>query len=94
MAQNTTLTIPAATWTLITDSDVSAITFQNLGGVDMLVKATTDTTAPTTALGAITYLPKQGEANILLSDLFPGLSARDRIWVYANTAITVLVSHA
>ena len=94
MAQNTTLSIPAATWTLITDSDITSITFQNLGGVDMLVKATTDTVAPTNSLGALHYPAKYGEMNAPIADLFPGLALRDRLWVYADTAITVQVSHA
>lgn len=94
MAQNTTIEIPAATWTQLTDADVVSITFQNVSGNFVLIKATTDATAPTTAAGALRYNPGQGERNVLLSDLFPGLAARDRLWAYADGAARVVVSHA
>lgn len=94
MAQNTTITVPARTWTQLTDADITSITFQNIGSNYILIKATTDTTAPTTNAGAIRYNPGQGERNVALSDLFPGLAGRDRVWVYAEDATPVVVSHA
>lgn len=94
MAQNTDLNIAANAWAMITDSDVSQITFQNKGGTHIMVKATTDTTAPTTFDGSIRYNPGQGERNTLLSDIWPGLTGRDRVWVYAYGPVTVFVSHA
>ena len=94
MAQNTTLNIPVKTWTQLTDADVSAITFQNIGGYHILVKATTDTTAPTDQLGAIRYNPGQGERNATVSDLFPGITGADRLWAYAEHPVSVFVSHA
>ena len=93
MAQNTTKAIPAAAWTQLTDADITSITFQNLGRDFILVKATTDTTAPTDASGALRYNPGQGERNVLLSDLFPGLSGADRLWAYSTQGTAVLVSH-
>jgi hypothetical protein len=93
MPLNTTLTIPASTWTQLTDADVTAITFQNVGGNHILIKATTDTTAPTNFLAAIRYNPGQGERNVSLADLFPGLSARDRIWAWADNTTQIFVSH-
>lgn len=94
MAQNTTITVPARTWTQITDADIASITFQNVGSNYILIKATTDTSAPTTSAGAIRYNPGQGERNVALSDLFPGLAGRDRVWAYAEDATPVVVSHA
>jgi len=94
MAQNTTLDIPAEVWTQLTDADVTSISFQNLGMNFIIVKATTDTTAPTTSADAIRYNPGQGEMNVLLSDMFPGLSGRDRLWAYAPAPTRVFVSHA
>ena len=94
MAQNTTVSIPAATWTQLTDADITSITFQNIGSNHILVKATTDGTAPTDYAGAIRYNPGQGERNVALSDLFPGLAGRDRLWAYATEATQVVVSHA
>lgn len=94
MAQNTTLDIPAGVWTQLTDADVTSITFQNLSMNFIIVKATTDTTAPTTSDGSIRYNPGQGQMNVLLSDMYPGLSGRDRLWVYTETPARVFVSHA
>ena len=94
MAQNTTTNIPAATWTQLTDADVTTITFQNVGGDSVLIKATTNTTAPTTDAGAVRYPPGTGERNVAMSDLFPGLSGADRLWAYAKDGGRVMVSHA
>lgn len=94
MAQNTTIAVPAATWTQLTDADITSITFQNIGSNHIMIKATTDGTAPTDYAGAIRYNPGQGERNVALSDLFPGLAGRDRLWAYAPDATQVVVSHA
>ena len=93
MAQNTTITVPARTWTQLTDADITAITFQNIGSNYILIKATTDASAPTTSAGGIRYNPGQGERNVALSDLFPGIAGK-RIWAYAEDAASVVVSHA
>lgn len=93
MARNTTLIIPAQTWTQLTDADVTSITFQNTAGYYMLVKGTAGATAPTDDDGAIRYNPGQGELNTALADLFPGISAT-RVYVYAPTGGEMMVSHA
>lgn len=96
MPQNTNITVPANTWTQLTDADVTSITFQHVGkpGADLLVKATTDATAPTDATGALFYPYGMGERNVALSDLFPGISSRDRLWAFSSSGTTVMVSHA
>lgn len=94
MAQNGDVTLTAGAWTQLTDADVSAITFVNRSEYSILVKATTDTTTPTTFAGAVPYGPSMGEANKSMSDLFPGLSGADRLWAYCEYAATVMVSHA
>lgn len=93
MAQNTTITLTANTWTQLTDADVTSITFQNTGGQFMLVKGTTGATAPTDTTGAVRYNPGQGERNVTLSDLFPGIAAV-RLWALCDSAVGVVVSHA
>ena len=94
MAQNTTISVPAGTWTQITDADVSAITFQvRPSAFGVFISGTADTTAPTTTSGAIYYSPNQGEANVSLADLFPGISAV-RVWAFADAPASVFVSHA
>ena len=93
MAQNTDIVLTADDWTQLTDANVTSITFQNKGTYYMLVKGTTDTTKPTNDDGAARYNPGQGERNVTLSDLFPGVAAV-RVWAYAPKSIEVLVSHA
>lgn len=94
MAQNTTIQLSANTWTQLTNADVSAITFQNISSYHVFVKATADTTAPTSVSGAISYNPGQGERNTLISDLFPGIAGADRLWAFCDQAVSVFVSHA
>lgn len=94
MAQNTTKTLAAATWTQLTDADITAITFQNISGNFVLVKGTVGAVAPTNITGAIRYNPGQGERNVALSDLFPGVSGANRVYAYAQDGAQVVVSHA
>lgn len=94
MPQNTTINLTAGAWTQLTDADVSSITFQNKGGYYILVKATTDTTAPTSDAGSIRYNPGQGERNATMADLFPGISGADRLWAFCDQSVPVFVSHA
>ena len=93
MAQNTTITLTAGQWTQLTNADANSVTFQNTGGYHILLKGTTDATAPTDNTGAIRANPGQGELNVLLADLFPGISAA-RLWAYSEQAVGVFISHA
>ena len=94
MAQNTTLTVPAGTWTQLTDADIARITFQNVGSNHVLIKATIGASMPTNFTGAVRYNPGQGERNVLLTDLFPGLVGGNRVYAYSPDATQVVVSHA
>lgn len=94
MAQNTTIAIPAATWTQLTNADITAITFQNVGSNHIVIKATTDTSAPTSTDGGFRYNPGQGEKNVAMTDLFPGISGADRLWAYSPDGGSVVISHA
>ena len=93
MAQNTTITLAAETWTQLTDANITSITFQNISGYHVMVKGTTSAVAPTDDDGAVRYNPGQGERNVLLSDLFPGISAT-RVYAYAPNGAEIMVSHA
>tara|TARA_R110002153_G_scaffold3264_7_gene16052 strand:+ start:6258 stop:6539 length:282 start_codon:yes stop_codon:yes gene_type:complete len=93
MAQNTDITLAADTWALLTNSNVTSITFQNKGAYHILVKGTTGTAAPTDENGSIRYNPGQGERNVLLSDLFSGTSSV-RVWAKSKKSLPVMVSHA
>ena len=94
MPQNTTISVPAVTWTQLTNADITSITFQNVGSNHVVIKATTDGTAPTSTAGGFRYNPGQGERNVALSDLFPGIASRDRLWCYSTDGSAVVVSHA
>ena len=94
MAQNTTVNIPAATWTQITDGNVTAMTFQNISGNFVLVKGTVGATAPTTLPGSLRYNPGQGERNVALADLFPGISGVNRLYVFSDSGAQMVVSNA
>jgi len=93
-ARTTTITVPRNTWTQLTDNDVASITFQILSRDLVMIKATTDTTAPTTSAGAVAYQQGQGERNVAMADLFPGLSGADRLWAFSQNDSEVMVSHA
>lgn len=94
MAQNTTINVAANTWTLLTDANVSNVTFQNISGNFVQIKGTVGAVAPSNLAGAVRYNPGQGERNVLLADLFPGLSGVNRIYAYAPDGAAVVVSHA
>ena len=92
MAQNTTIRLVAKTITQLTDANATNITFQAIDG-PVMVKATTNSTAPTDMLGGVRYNTGQGEDNKALLELFPGIVGV-RLWAYADNAANVLVSHA
>ena len=95
MAQNTTIILTPNAWTLLTDADITSLTFQFLGGwLGVKIKATVGTTAPANDLGAIVYKEGQGELSVDLADLFPGVVGANRVWAKAPTAGAIMVSHA
>jgi hypothetical protein len=94
MAQHTTVAVPAEVWTQLTNGDATAVTFQNRGGLDVYIAATTNTTAPTSLDTALVYGGGQGERGVDIADLFPGLAGADRLWAYSPAAARVFISHA
>lgn len=94
MAQHDTIDVAKDTWTQITNADVTAITFQNLSGGDLWVKGTTSASAPTDLTDAVVYAANEGELNVAMADLFPGLSGADRVYVYTQRGGWVFVSHS
>ncbi len=92
-ARNTTLTVSGSTWTEITDGDVSSITFQ-VGSQKMWISATSGAT-PTDRDGALLYWPGQGEVNVALADLFPGVTGAVRVFASGTYRTSeIMVSHA
>ena len=94
MAQQITKQIAAATWTELTNANVTTITFQNISGYFVLIKGTVGANAPTDLSGTIRYNPGQGERNVALTDLFPGVSGANRVYAYSVDGGSLLVSHA
>lgn len=94
MPRNQTVTV-ASTWTQITDADVTSITFQNVSGCALFVQPTVGATPPSANTIGLVYQPYQGERNVALADLAPGLAATR---VYARfeaiQSAQVWVSHA
>lgn len=94
MPRNTTVTCSGGAWTQITDADVTNITFQNLSQTRYMQVKATSGSAPTDLTGAALYPPVNGEINVLLSELFPGVTGGVRVFVYAPLTVEVYVSHA
>lgn len=95
MPQYTTLTLTPGIWTQITNADVTAITFEFVGFGELLVKGTIGATPPTDDTGAPVYAPGQGEGSRPLSELFPGLTGANRVYVKNRQGTgAVVISHA
>ena len=92
MAQNTKILVPANTATLLTDSAVTALTFTVEGQFPVQLQGRAGTGAITT--WGPTYDSGQGELNIAIADLFPGVSGVDRVYALAFSPTVVWVSHA
>lgn len=94
MPQNTNINIPALTWTLLTNADVSSARVQNVSGYRIKIQGTVGAVAPTSDEGSIFLMPSQGfNAEISLSDIFPGVSGVNRLYAFCETAVPVSVSH-
>lgn len=94
MAQNTDITLTAGDWTQLSNADVSSdITFQNKTGDAIWLKATVNSTKPTSFAGAIRYEPWQGESQATIAELFTGLTSPVRIWAWSHNGGAVAISH-
>ena len=93
MAQNTTIAVPAETWTLLTDSDVTSLTFQVRSNGPVYIAGTAGATPPTDFDGSIIFHSTQAQRNVSMSDMFPGISAT-RLYAYSKTVSNIFVSHA
>lgn len=94
MARNDDVACAADAWTQLTAGDATAITFQNKGPGVLEIRSTVGAVAPTDFTGALRYQVGEGEINMLLSDMNPGL-AGTRVYAYAaGSPCKVSVSHA
>ncbi|HMT45530.1 MAG TPA: hypothetical protein PKE59_00285 [Novosphingobium sp.] len=95
MARNDDVTLPAGAWTLITNSDVTALRVQNLGSGAVYIKARVGAGAVSSRAGSIcldslAMLP----ATTPLADLFPGVEGASRVYALSDSGGVVSVSHA
>lgn len=94
MAQNTTYPVTTS-WVMITDANVTNATFQNLTQGGLFIAATNGTGSPTAGVQTLSYGAGQGERNVALADLFPGVSGANRLWARVQSGSgTVFISHA
>ena len=95
MPQNTIKTV-GSSWTQLTDADVTSITFQNISGWGLFVRVTAGATPPPESDLGILYQPNQGERNVALSDLAPGVTGGNRVYAKFQSiaSAVVWVSHA
>ena len=98
MPQNTTIPVPARTWTLVTLAAVTALRLQSWSAGAILVQATASNASPAgqaaPMAGAI-QLPG-GEilpASVPIADIWPQLGAA-WIWVWSDAETQVSVAHA
>jgi hypothetical protein len=100
MARNTTVSVDSTGWTQLTDADCTGFIIAQVvssGGQDVLLKATADTTAPTTDDGAYRLSAPFGTPpGATLATLFPGITGADRLWAKAasSSPARVFISHA
>lgn len=93
MAANTNITAVAGQWTLLTTNDAAQATFQNLTNGVIKVKGTVGAVTPTNEDGAIAYPPFNGEMNANLSEMFPGITGVNRLYVKSGLGGSVPISH-
>lgn len=94
MAQTTNISVPARTWTQISDGNIAAVTFQNVSEFDIFIRGTVGAVAPTGGASGIKYEPTRGEVNRPMTDLFPGTSGANRLYAYSESNAVVFISNA
>ena len=95
MAQNTTLTIAEGSWTQLTNADVTSITFQVKSGGPVSIAVTAGAVAPSDFSGAVEYGEGEGEINVSIAALAPGLANPTRVYAFSHGGPSqVFVSHA
>jgi hypothetical protein len=93
MAQNTTVDIPARTWTQLTNADATYVSFSVQGPRIVSIKGAIGAVAPTDFTAAYEYEPGQGELNKLIAEMWPG-TTYTRLYAYSSGNALVTISHA
>lgn len=95
MALNDRVTVPARTWTELTNAEDagSVVAVQNVGMGNVRLLATTTGTAPAdTVTKGWVYAPGQADARSL-ADMFPGITTPVRLWAWSVTGTHMMVSY-
>ncbi len=96
MARNEAVTLTGSIWTELSDAETIAaeVAFQNIGGGDVTILATTGTSAPAaTVWDGFIYSPGEADARTL-AVMFPGLTTPIRLWARGRNSGKVMVSYA
>ena len=78
---------------LVTGSDVTELTFKNVGSKIWYLIPTVGAVVPTDKGKAIPVKPGEGEQNLVLADAFPGVVGVTRLYVYAPNGGRGFFSH-
>lgn len=95
MAQNDDIPVSAGVWTLLSNSDITAIRVHNLSGYAVRLQAAAGAIPPISTRGSMP-LPA-GEtlaADLTLAQLWPGVVGANRLYAYADLNLSLSVSHA
>lgn len=90
----TTKTLPAGEAVLLTDADITSLTFQNVDPQSAWVIGTADATPPGSWSGALRVGPGEGRLNVALADLFPGIAGVARLWARSDVGGAMAIGHA
>jgi len=85
----------SARWTLLTDSNVTAVTFGVNSGA-AYIRGTNGTSEPSATAKGHAYRTGEGETNMSMAAVFLGISA-NRLWmrpIPGSGGAEVIVSHA
>ena len=89
-----TVAVPKNTFVQLTQGDVTALRFQNVGAGNLLIFGVVGAVAPADTDGGILYPPYTGEdANVTLAQLFPDTPTANRVYAYSSIDTAVSVSH-
>ena len=95
MAQDADVKVSAGIWKQLTNADVTSISFQCQSYQGVTIRVTVGAVQPTDT-GGWYYggVLKQGELNIALSDLSPGVVGGNRVYAFSDLDCVIRVSHA
>lgn len=85
---------PSYSWVELTEAAATFVTFQNVGYAPVFVKATSSSSPPSDAQGALEFPAASQAVSYSISSMFPGIAGANRLWAYAWFDSAVAISHA